>query len=298
MRLLKKIILYTLSTALLYISTPATAWENGGRTKNLQEPKYGTHDWIAEQARDILPESKIKDLLKEYSTMYLLGTEAPDNKNIAVQILGEEESRSYGDQFWHNNYYDDNGELLEGRDHASRRAQEEYNKALNAYLRGDKALASFYLGALTHFSDVAAWPHVMGEASIHETQEEISKHSEFERSVDQTITLDTTTQVHTSTIFQKFIKPLPPELETITAYEAITTIGRETHFGIHYTPTRMQQYLPMGRRQNGSWVDCSNWNPTYIAETGEALNRAVHYIALILYTFDKETQKTTELQNQ
>ncbi len=290
--------IYQAITALYFTLSlaPATAWENGGRTKNISSPKYGTHDWIAEQARNILPNSTVKDLLSEYSTMYLIGTEAPDNKEIAILILGEENAGNYGDQFWHHNYYDENGELLPNQDYASRRAQDEYNKALNTYLRGDKKLTAFHLGAFTHFSDVAAWPHVMGADSIHE-EETTPKHSEFERSVDQTITLDKTTRIHTSTTFQKFIQPLE-NLETITAYEAIKLMGRETHLGIHYPPTRMQQYLPMGKRQNGSWVDCTNWNPTYIQETGEALNRAIQYTARVLYTFNTEIiLRTTELQN-
>ncbi len=300
MGLLRRALLTLAIAASLY--STGWAWENGGKTKNLESPKYGTHDYIAEQGalkiEDLFP-GEARWLLGANRNSYILGTEAPDNKDAATLFLGAAESQGYGDTFWHHNYYDDNGNLIEGRDYASRRAQEEYNKALNAYLRGEYEKAAFYLGAMSHrISDVAAWPHVMGEESMHQEGESVSKHSEFERSVGETITIDDITGTSTTAVFQRFIQPLKIQefSQTITAYEAARIVGMTTHRGIHYMPTRMQQYLPMGKRQNGSWVDCSNWNETYIAETGEALNRAVKYTAIMLRKFHEDAKKQVTLR--
>ncbi len=276
--------------------TPSFAWGNGGRTKDLAHPKYGTHDWIAEQGMFLLPlEERV--LLEQYKAVYLLGTEAPDNQEVARRFfasrgLDASLADCYGNPFWHNNYYYLNGELLEGCDSASRMAQLEFEKAVRAYLRGQKELATFYLGTAGHYTDVCAWPHVMGAESLHQEGESSSKHAEFERSVGETIILDVGTGMHTSTLFQRFIIPLESEelAETTTAYDAIMIAGRITSEGVYYSAAQMQQYLPMGRRQNGSWIDADNWNPTFVAETGEALNRAAHAVAQILHLFYAATQ--------
>ncbi|MBI4139962.1 zinc dependent phospholipase C family protein [Candidatus Woesearchaeota archaeon] len=300
MGLLRRALLTLAIATTLYSSS--YAWENGGKTKNLERPKYGTHDYIAEQGalklEELLPGETIW-LLGENRNAYILGTEAPDNKEVATLFLGATDSQGYGDTFWHHNYYDERGYLIDGKDCASRKAQEEYDKALNAYIRGEYDKAAFYLGAMSHrISDVAAWPHVMGEESMHQEGELVSKHSEFERSVGETITIDDVTGTGTSTIFQEFIQPLSIQdvAQTITAYEATRIVGLVTHRGVYYPPTRMQQYLPMGKRQNGSWVDCSNWNEVYKLETGEALNRAVRFTAIILHKFHEEVQQQITLR--
>ncbi|MEM2355725.1 MAG: hypothetical protein QXO00_05340, partial [Candidatus Bathyarchaeia archaeon] len=55
-------------------------WGNGGYSTTPDNPKYGTHDWIAEHALDWLPEAE-KQFILENLAIYLYGTELPDNKN-------------------------------------------------------------------------------------------------------------------------------------------------------------------------------------------------------------------------
>ena len=173
------------------IPPPVHAWENGGETRNIKRPPYGTHDYIADWAQRILPPTRVQELIREHFNAYMIGTEAPDKKETAILFFGNdergrEESRGYGNTFQHHNYYNDIGELLENvdaqgnisrEDSASRSAQEEYTKALRSYLRGNFEKATFHLGAMSHYcADVTAWPHAMGEESIHQEGETTSKH--------------------------------------------------------------------------------------------------------------------------
>lgn len=64
------------------------AWGNGpqGNTQTNQanecsSPPYSTHDWIADKALSLLPE-KERQWIEPHKTLYLLGTEAPDNDQI------------------------------------------------------------------------------------------------------------------------------------------------------------------------------------------------------------------------
>ncbi len=284
--------------AFLYSSIPSTlAWENGGRTKNISNPKYGTHDWIAEEAVKILPVEE-QTWIKDNIDYFFLGTEAPDNQKIAREILGLENALCYGDQSQHNNYYDINGELI--NDSASFRAQEEFDKSLEALVRGDLQKAAFYAGAISHYiSDLAVWAHVMGN----EEREDPLRHAEFERSIDKTIQaknfLDPN---HTSSLFQRFIN-FDGNLETISAYQAATNVGLRTCRGNRYSCRQMERFLPMGKRGDGSYVDCDNWKPAYIEETGVSINYAVNAIVAVLHTLFVRAQEQKDqileiLENQ
>ncbi|MDO8677363.1 MAG: hypothetical protein Q7R30_02200 [Acidobacteriota bacterium] len=64
------------------------AWNNGqsGNTTTTSkaecsDPPYGTHDWIADQAIEMLPDDE-KEWLLPHRAIYLIGTEAPDHKLI------------------------------------------------------------------------------------------------------------------------------------------------------------------------------------------------------------------------
>lgn len=66
----------------------AVGWSNGpdgnANTNIASEctnPPYTTHDWVAEHALLLLPENE-RAWLMPHLTMYLLGTEAPDNDDI------------------------------------------------------------------------------------------------------------------------------------------------------------------------------------------------------------------------
>ena len=63
-------------------------WSNGpagnattNSTAECGAPPYATHDWIADHALALLPNEE-KAWIVPHQTMYLMGTEAPDNRNI------------------------------------------------------------------------------------------------------------------------------------------------------------------------------------------------------------------------
>ncbi len=257
------------------------------------------HDWIAEEAVKMLPESERSWI---NLTSLLLGTEAPDNKAVAVKVLGKDLAEGYGDPINHHEYCDNEGNVID--DSAGRRAHEEYVKALGAITDGDYDLASFYLGAMIHYlSDLMGWAHVMGAGSIYES-EDPPEHVEFEKSVAKTIRAKRMKDPdHTSTLFQRFIF-LNGELERIMAVgpalEAAARITLRTHYGESYSCIEMQKMLPMGKDGNGGYVDCSDWSNDYIHEVGRTLNYGVNTIANLIHTLnleahDIETSASTSL---
>jgi len=112
-------------------------WGNGGYSSDPNNPKYGTHDWIAEHALDWLPQTEKKFILENIA-IYLYGTELPDNGNAPDGI---------GDTAKHHVYYFANGTLQD--DIGAVRAQQEYENALNLYKAGRVAEAVKHLGAMT-----------------------------------------------------------------------------------------------------------------------------------------------------
>jgi hypothetical protein len=78
--------------------------------------------------------------------MYLLGTEAPDNSRITAACNAPH--TGYGDTgLGHSvQWMDDLSGFVEGMDRAARRAQEEYHKAVIAFVQGDEADAASTLG--------------------------------------------------------------------------------------------------------------------------------------------------------
>ncbi len=182
MRLRTRIFLISIALVLL-TSAPGTAWSNGGNSANIDNPDYGTHDWIAETAVDFLP-GNYSYWIKNNMVAYLIGTEAPDNSAAAGAYTAE---KVYGDKSTgHHIYYNlEHTKALD--DSAAIRAQQEYNKALQALRNGDYRLAAFYAGAMSHYiSDVAVWAHVRGKGSPHGS-EDSKKHSEYEEEIDKTI---------------------------------------------------------------------------------------------------------------
>ena len=80
---------FLFSCLLFFLSTNlGSAWINGPSGNSItndssecDDPPYGTHDWIADHALDLLPNEE-KAWIIPYKSIYLLGTEAPDNNDI------------------------------------------------------------------------------------------------------------------------------------------------------------------------------------------------------------------------
>ena len=112
-------------------SAPTLAWSNGpsgnAGTDDPSEcanPPYATHDWVADHALDLLPNVE-KAWLLPHKTLYLIGTEAPDNGKIPNECNAP--NNGYNDRGsghsveWQGDWSD----CVLGKDRAARRAKEE-----------------------------------------------------------------------------------------------------------------------------------------------------------------------------
>jgi hypothetical protein len=232
-------------------------WGNGGYSVDLNSPKYGTHDWIAEHALDWLPQTE-KQFILENIAIYLYGTELPDNGNAPDGI---------GDTAKHHVYYFDNGTLQD--DIGGVRAQQEYENALNLYKAGQVAEAVKHLGTMTHYiADLAVFGHVMGTGTDWGNEKH---HSDYEDYVERR----TNSYNDDFNIFLQF----DGSLTTISAYEAAITLAYDTTFDVDGNLTCV-------------WMDNNyNWSdPVFKNRCGESLNLAVNLIADVLHTFALETK--------
>jgi len=130
------------------LATPcASAWSNGGYSADIEDPDYGTHDWIADMALELQTED-VSFLETTYHVEYLLGTEAPDNPDFI------------GDSVNHHVYYWSSGGLQD--DICAERAAAMYDLALLRLDAGDFSVAAYYMGAMAHYvSDVGVFGHTM-----------------------------------------------------------------------------------------------------------------------------------------
>jgi hypothetical protein len=122
---------------------------------------YGTHDWIADLALEILSNNNTSawQWLRDYETIYYLGTEAPDNSGIDI-ILNGTALTGFGDKTYHHIYFNADGTILE--DNSAVRAKWCGDHADVALTDGNFQVAAYYLGAMTHYiADMSMFSHVM-----------------------------------------------------------------------------------------------------------------------------------------
>jgi len=126
-------------------------WSNGGYSSDPGSPDYGTHDWIADAA--LQPQTKdITFLETTYHTLFLLGTEAPDNPSYI------------GDTGSHRVYYYSDEAIQD--DACADRAASIYASALQYVKSNDLDLAAFEVGVMAHYiSDVGVFGHTMGAST-------------------------------------------------------------------------------------------------------------------------------------
>jgi len=255
-----------LASALL-VPGCALAWSNGGYSANIADPDYGTHDWLAEKALDLLPETEKQYLVKN-NVSYVYGTELPDKPKS---------QGGYGDTTNHHIYYNDD---KTPQDNASaKRAEEEYQKAMGALRAKDYANASMFAGSMAHYiCDVAVFSHVMGKYT--EWGEE-THHSDYEDWVNSK------TDSNDSSYF--VITP-DGALNNISAYQAALDIAYDTTFGV-------------GGDKGCKWMDedVDHEDPTRAYDTGsqafidrvsQSLNLAVNKLADVLHTLALEANYT------
>jgi hypothetical protein len=243
------------------IGKTAVAWSNGGYTTDQNNPKYGTHDWIADHAMNLLPSNE-SGWLTQNKNAFLYGTEAPDNS--AALFQGR---KGYGDTTHHHNYYSG---IICIDSSASQRAGEEYQKALACLQNGSYALAAWFAGAMTHYiDDLACWAHVLNNESS-------TAHSDFESQVDK---------VTGSYGASMFAVTFDGTLETISASNAATALGQNTYTdgGATYNAWWMNVNFQSG------WTNVNQWSQPFKNRAMESINLAVNTVADVLHTLAVES---------
>jgi Zinc dependent phospholipase C len=254
----------------VFIPMSAFSWGNGPRSggsltkdqSRCDNPPYSTHDWIAEHALMLLPRQE-RNWLEIQKIAFLLGTEAPDNNEIPRAC--NTPSKGYKDNWSHNvewnegvtRYVVRNGKL---KDNAGRRAQQEYDKAKLAYLRGNKRAAAFYLGAMAHFiGDLSVFCHV-GKLDDH--------HERYEKWV-QKMTLE-----YNAGHFENYLNP--DGLVERHPYTAIKRVSKVITSGRGTVLSAIDMDSGFNRREQ---------NPAYKKSIGYSLNLSVNELADVLHTF-------------
>ena len=230
-------------------------WSNGGFSTDPSNPKYGTHDWIAQHALDWLPTQE-KQYIQDNLAVYLYGTELPDNGGASDGI---------GDTTKHHVYYSASGTLLD--DASAQRAKTEYNIALNYLKAQDYADAAKTAGTMTHYiADLAVFGHVMGSSTPWGSE---IHHSDYEDYAEARTT-------SYSGSFNTYLS-FDGSLSSTSAYNAAINLAYDTTFGgsSHLTCV---------------WMDNNyNWNnPTFSGRCGESLNLAVNTITDVLHSLYQE----------
>lgn len=246
---------------------PAQAWKNGPPNNKVTNsaadclaPPYSTHDWIADHARALLP-ADARAWLDPHRVPMLIGTEAPDYAKI--EAFCGAPNRGYNDtgQGRHDLRFDATGTVT--RDLPAQRAQEEYEKAVQAYRAGRPDHAAYFLGAAMHYiGDLAQYGHTV-KGEIH--------HADFEDWVGAL------TPSFAGGVFEKFI--VADGLEPRRADDAVLRTGRFTWTG---TAPVLPPVDMDARFGPGALGDAA-----FVASVGHCLNRAVNEAADMLFGFYK-----------
>jgi hypothetical protein len=135
----------------LVVAGDVSGWSNGGYSADPDNPDYGTHDWVANAA--LQPQTKDVTFLKTtYNSLFLLGTEAPDNPSYI------------GDTGSHHFYYRSDKSIQD--DVCADRASSIYSSALQYLKSNDFDLAAFEVGVMAHYiSDVGVFGHTMSAST-------------------------------------------------------------------------------------------------------------------------------------
>jgi hypothetical protein len=195
-----------------------TAWKNGSYantyTSYSYTSHYSTHDWVAEAALDALVSVDAGNWqwLVDRKTIFLVGTEAPDNAGVSMTLDGTAITGS-GAVTDHHIYYNADGTTYE--DNAAIEAKLFGNLADAAMDEQKRDLAAFYLGAMTHYiADLGSFAHVIDGVDT-------SDHDDFEGYVN------TRTNDHADR--ESFFKISPVTVTSKTPYNAAKDLGWDTY---------------------------------------------------------------------
>ena len=209
----------------LLLPAQVLAWGNGqsgnAQTNQADEcanPPYSTHDFVADHALFMLPEHE-RQWLEQRRTFYLLGTEAPDNDDIPVACgtpnTGYDDRHKGHSVEWSGDWTDFRQTNGVKKDRAASRAQEEYNKAVEAYDAGELDHAAYFLGAMAHYiGDVSQYGHAVPFEAVH---------GKYESWVGRR------TKSRSDSVFNEYIQANP--LVRRTAYTAVKRVSKLTAGG-------------------------------------------------------------------
>lgn len=266
-------ILRILLIALFLVQVPTNgfAWDNGPDDDELtrspsqcSSPPYSTHDWVADHSLALLPDHE-KTWLVPHKTLYLLGTEAPDNRKIPDECgapnKGYDENGSEHSVKWEadgSGFAKKNNRYL---DRAGKRAQEEYIKAEIAYGQGRFSDAAFFLGAMAHYlGDVSQYGHCVDY--------EGRNHNSYEGYVS------TLTKSFNGGTFESYVAE--DGLTRRSAYTAVRRISKVTALGNGEIPDA-REMIRLYKEERGS--------RRHLDAIGKSLNLGVNELADVLHTF-------------
>ncbi|UCG85759.1 MAG: zinc dependent phospholipase C family protein [Gemmatimonadota bacterium] len=246
---------------LIVIAVSLEAWSGGSsgvaytkRRSEYSNPPYSIHDWIADNARALLP-SEERAWLEPFRSAYLLGTEAPEHADIPVACGAP--NTGYGDRYGGGAQWSkDSTETLVTR--AGMRAQQEYDNAVDAFADGDLAAAAFYLGAMAHYiGDVSQHGHA------YPGEKQRAAYSRWIKRYTKDFTADA---------FGSYLKA--GDLVRRRPYTAVQRIARATSEG-QGDILAAEQMNPLFADKTQPWLD----------SLGASLNFAANEIAGVLHRF-------------
>jgi hypothetical protein len=222
---------------------------------------YSTHDWVADHARALLPEEE-RQWLDDNKKLYLLGTEAPDNREIPDSCNAPNngyDDRSSGHSVkWNSDFseffIDSNGCK---HDRAAYRAKEEYLKAQSAIRQGQLSDAAFYSGAMAHYvGDTSQYGHSVDFEHHHSDYEGI---------------ISTRTDSFEEGVFESGI--VADGLTELDSYGAVVIISKLTAEG-------------NGDIKSAEWMETHyhDRNQEYWDSVRASLNLGVNTLADVLHT--------------
>jgi hypothetical protein len=254
------------------LASTSLGWGNGGKSKQLNSPKFGTHDWLAYEGYRLAKKKKSMAWLTNNLNAFFIGTEAPDvGAPSFIDAMG-----SYRDtRQCHCILFGDNNQVANNR--AAMRAQEEFDKARDALANDNPELAAFYVGAMAHYlGDLSQFMHLMGKQS-HWGEEDQEIHHRYEEVSDKRLDVSR----RKSMMFQSYI--LEQNVPGDTAEEIAVAIARFTETGggtTRNTGWMYDQWLT--EIEEGNTTAPSNWDPKFLDQSGRNINMAVNGLAELL----------------
>ncbi|OLS15494.1 MAG: hypothetical protein RBG13Loki_0889 [Promethearchaeota archaeon CR_4] len=252
-------------TATIPFIDSGSAWKNGSYAYNSASYSYsddfGTHDWVAEAALNALysVDKSNWQWLMDRKTIFLVGTEAPDNSGVSMTLDGTAVS-GFGDTTKHHIYFNEDGTISNNEDDAAIRAKTVGDLADVAMDADKYDLAAFYLGTMTHYiADMGVFCHVAENNVAPHYLDFDKNHTEFEDYVGSR------TNNHANP--EEFFQIASFSINSTTPYNAAKNLAWDTY----KDPTGSHDAKYLYDNFFGSWV------LTFAARSGDSSEHRTYY---------------------